>query len=196
MIKAIIFDLGGVLIDDPAQGLMAYSAQHLGVTVSALTQAFSSFDTFQKGHISEQVFWSSVCNTLHCALPRTASLWGDAFKTVYKPKPSMFQLAIDLHIPRYKTALLSNTEEPVATFVLQQQLPLFDVYVLSCREGTRKPEPLIYELTLQRLNVEASEAVFIDDRQDYLDGAKNLGIHTILFKTPQQAQRDLSIFLD
>ena len=56
-IEAVIFDWGGVLIADPAPGLMRYCTQHLGVTVEDYTAAHNRHsEPFQKGLISEEVF--------------------------------------------------------------------------------------------------------------------------------------------
>ncbi|MCJ7663451.1 MAG: HAD-IA family hydrolase, partial [Desulfobacterales bacterium] len=58
----------------------------------------------------------------------------------------------------------------------------------------RKPEQRIYEIALERLGVHPHEAVFIDDRVDFIAGAKKLGIHTILFKDPEQVRQALACF--
>ncbi|OGP82188.1 MAG: hypothetical protein A2Z08_01070 [Deltaproteobacteria bacterium RBG_16_54_11] len=71
---------------------------------------------------------------------------------------------------------------------------MFDAAVFSCAEGTRKPEQKIYEIALERLGVKPHEAVFIDDRVDFIAGAKKLGIHTILFKDPEQVKQELASF--
>ena len=54
-----------------------------------------------------------------------------------------------------------------------------------------KPEERIYRIALQQLDVNPQEAIFIDDRQENIEGANNLGIHTILFETPQQLNEEL-----
>ena len=63
MIEAVLFDWGGVLIDDPAPGLMAYCAKALGVPVEDYTRVHSRHaEEFQKGLIEEAVFWRQVCD--------------------------------------------------------------------------------------------------------------------------------------
>ncbi len=71
----------------------------------------------------------------------------------------------------------------------------FDVHTFSCLEHLVKPYPEIYLRTLKKLKVLPQEAVFIDDRQINIDGAKNVGIDTILFFDQKQLVEDLKIWL-
>jgi putative hydrolase of the HAD superfamily len=64
---------------------------------------------------------------------------------------------------------------------------IFDVVVDSAFVGTRKPEPRIYELTLERLGVSAEAALFIDDVQDNCRAARDLGLQAVWFQTTEQA---------
>jgi len=191
-IKAVIFDWGGVLIDDPVPGLMQYCADTLGAEKEKYTQAHRKFaDDFQKGIISEDMFWTRVCGELGVPKPRGDSLWGRAFKTVYSPKKEMFSLARSLQKNGYKTALLSNAEAPAMKLFYQQEYHMFSLTVFSCIEGAAKPERKIYELTLKRLQAGASESVLIDDRQSNIDGAKQVGLNTILFESIGQTEGEL-----
>lgn len=183
--KAVIFDWGGVLIDDPAPGLVSYCSQVLGVSVEDFSSVQKQFlPEFQKGLISEAEFWQKVCADLKLPTPKVDSLWANAFKSVYSPKSEMFGLAKSLRANGYKIALLSNTEAPAMELFHEHNYEMFDVLVFSCNELTRKPEKQIYEIVLDRLNVERSEAVLIDERADYINGANQVGIKTILFKNP------------
>ena len=56
---------------------------------------------------------------------------------------------------------------------------LFDVMVFSAEEGIQKPDPVIYQRTLSRLEVEAQEAIFIDDWLESVEGARSVGLHGI-----------------
>jgi HAD superfamily hydrolase (TIGR01509 family) len=63
--------------------------------------------------------------------------------------------------------------------------------VLSSEVKVCKPDPEIYRILLERYHLQAAESVFIDDRQDNVAAAKDLGIHAVLFQTAQQVRRDL-----
>ncbi|MHC4489546.1 MAG: HAD family hydrolase [Planctomycetota bacterium] len=182
-IKSVIFDWGGVLIDDPAPGLMRYCAEALGVSKENYTKAHSKFAAdFQKGLISEDTFWQRICSELNAPKPTGRSLWTDAFKAAYVPREDMFSIATCLQENSYKTALLSNTEAAAMQYFYTFQYNMFDVLVFSCAEGTRKPETKIYELTVERLGAQPGQSVFIDDKPEYINGAKQAGLNTILFE--------------
>ena len=67
----------------------------------------------------------------------------------------------------------------------------FDEVVISGEVGYVKPDPRIFELTLQRMNIAASEAIFVDDLQYYADGAKKVGITVVRFVNADQLRADL-----
>jgi epoxide hydrolase-like predicted phosphatase len=188
-IKSVIFDWGGVLIDDPRPGLLQYCSEAFGVPLEDYTPIHDLFlDEFHKGKISEERFWRQVSGKLGRPMPTARSLWYEAFRSAYVPKLQMFHLVSSLHDNGYKTALLSNTELPAVDFFHKWGYDMFDVLVFSCIEGMVKPDRRIYEITLERLRSKAGQAVFIDDRQDYIRGAQEVGLKTILFKSIDQVK--------
>ena len=193
MMKAIIFDWGGVLCEETARGLIAYFSKALAVTPEALVTAFKPFAAaFQKGLITEDELWEGMSAALNVERPHNPSLWGEALRAIYVPKPEMLDLAAAVKEKGYTVGLLSNAEMAAMHFFYEQGYgALFDAAVFSCAEGTRKPEQKIYEIALERLGVKSHETVFIDDRADFIAGAQQLGIHTIHCKNPEQVKRDL-----
>ena len=192
-IESVIFDWGGVLIDDPAPGLMQYCAQALAVSKEDYIKAHSKFaGDFEKNLINEDTFWEMICGELGVSKPKVPSLWADAFKSAYVPREDMFTVAARLRKNGYKTALLSNTEVAAMQYFYQLQYNMFDVLVFSCVEGTRKPEKKIYELTIQRLGSRPGQSVFIDDKPEYINGAKEAGLNTILSRNVEQVKNELA----
>ncbi|MHC4425157.1 MAG: HAD family hydrolase [Planctomycetota bacterium] len=192
-IESVIFDWGGVLIDDPRPGLLRYCADAFGVSQEHYTPVHDSFlDEFHKGIISEEKLWQEIGRELGKPTPKVPSLWSEAFRYAYVPKPDVFSLVSSLHDKGYKTALLSNTELPAVEFFHELDYDMFDVLVFSCTEGVMKPEWRIYEITLERLRSKAQQSIFIDDRQDYIQGAKHAGLNTILFKSIDQIKNELA----
>ena len=195
MIKAIVFDWGGVLIDYPVLELNSYCANTLHVDKELFKETFTKFKTpFQKGKITEEELWDNICSELGVQKPTVPSLCEEAFRKVYSPKEEMFQLATNLKNNGYKIGFLSNTELPMLEYFKEQQYDIFDVTVFSCVEGTVKPERKIYEILLKRLGVEAYEAVLIDDIKEYINAAQDIGMNGILFENPQQVMRELVLF--
>lgn len=192
-IESVIFDWGGVLIDNPAPGRTRYCAEMLGVSEVDLAGTEGKFIAdFQKGLISEDVFWERICGELKVSAPAGASLWTEGFDAAYIPRQDMFSMAGGLQQSGYKIALLSNTEEPTVRYFHSLGYEIFDVLVFSCAEGTRKPERRIYEIALEKLVLQAGQSVFIDDDPAYISSAKDFGLNTILFESIEQARNELA----
>ena len=193
-IEAVLFDWGGVLIDNPGPGLMSYCAQALGVSVEDYTRVHSRHgEPFQRGSIREDTFWRRVCEDLGCPAPKQPSLWGDAFRAVYSPREEVFDLARRLRENGCKTSLLSNTEAPAMEFFLELRYDAFDAATFSCAEGVVKPEWEIYEIAARKLGVAPDRCVLIDDKSDFVNGARKAGMKGIVYDSFTQMQRDLTV---
>lgn len=98
--------------------------------------------------------------------------------------------------PIYKVVALTNWS--AETFPIAQKrfefLNWFEGIVVSGEEKTRKPHKEIFEITLNRYNIKAQKAVFIDDNLRNIEAANGLGIHGIQFKNPEQLISDLKPF--
>ncbi len=193
IIEAVLFDWGGVLIENPAPGLMDYCAKALGVSVEDYVRAHNAHgEAFQKGSIPEEVFWQRVCGDLNRPLPRQSSLWGDAFRAVYRPRQEVFALARRLRQTGCKTGLLSNTEAPAMEFFFELGYDMFDALTFSCAEGVFKPQRQVYEVAAKSLGVAPAQCVLLDDRLDFVEGARNAGMKGIMYENLSQAGRELA----
>lgn len=87
----------------------------------------------------------------------------------------------------YKVVALTNWSNE--TFPIAQKrfdfLNWFEGIVVSGDEKTRKPHKDIFEITLKRFNIQPETSIFIDDNLRNIEASKRLGIHGILFKTPE-----------
>ncbi len=193
MMQAVLFDWGGVLIENPAPGLMAYCAKALGVAVEDYVRAHNAHaEAFQKGSVPEKVFWQQVCGELNRPLPRQTSLWGDAFRAVYRPRREVFDLARRLRARGCRTSLLSNTEAPAMEFFLELGYDMFDALTFSCAEGVFKPQREVYEVAARSLGVAPAQCVLLDDRLDFVEGARHAGMKGIVYEDLPQAEQELS----
>lgn len=191
-IEAVVFDWGGVLIDDPAPRLMAIAAVALKVSVADYTRVHHRhIEPFQRGKIDEETFWKRVCGDLDRPVPRVPSPWDLAFRGAYEPREGVFDLARRLHANGIKTAVLSNTERPAMEYFDWLGYEMFDAAVFSCAEGTTKPEGAIYEIAAQRLGVTPTRCVLLDDRRDFVRGAAKVGMNACVYGDLLGAKRQL-----
>ena len=195
-IKAVIFDWGTVLIENPAPKLVAYCANALGVSEADFVRAQNMhIIDFQKGILSEAQFWERMTKDLNVAPPTQESLWGDAFRAGYVERKEMFALIERLKQRGYIVGFLSNTEEsPRKYFYELGYDKIFDEIIFSCDEGIVKPDPAIYHLILERLNMKPEETLFIDDKKENTDAAQELGMNVITYVTSEQAIQELGKF--
>jgi putative hydrolase of the HAD superfamily len=196
MIKAIILDWGGVLIDDPTPGLMSYCARSYGVDQNTFIKAYAKYEYLHNtAKVPENDFWKYIAKELNVPNQGSEELWYQAFKSVYSPRPEMFNLINKLHLSGYKTGFLSNTEPAAVHFFREQHYDMFDVTVFSCQEHCSKPDPEIYLRTLKRLGTQPDETLFIDDRSQCIEGANQVGIKTIQYLDSAQTIDTLKFML-
>ncbi len=199
-IRAVIFDLGGVLLNmpDPSIRYAKWEAR-LGLKAGELIQILkrSGFDAEADiGKFSEQEMVYRL-GTLLGIDDRQADEFLAEHGTHYKLNRELTEFLKRLR-PRYKTAILSNAWPDVPGKVQERYHfeELVDTIIYSCEEGIAKPEPGIYHLACKRLGVQPEEAVFIDDTARNVEGARRLGIWAVLYQHNAQAIADVQAHLD
>ena len=100
--------------------------------------------------------------------------------------------------PNYRLGLLSNAWVNARNKLgeLFDFIEVFDISIFSAEVQMRKPNAKIYQLILEKLEVNPQDAVFIDDFLENIEGAKNLGINTIHFKNTQETIEKLKNLLE
>ena len=194
MIKAVIFDFGGV-VKKPGNSCSRDIANTYGVSKKMLIQKMKfSLELFRKGLINESCFWKKLSFDLNKPIPKNKNyLWRKGYKKGFYIYPSIISLVKKLKTRGIKTALLSNIINPHVEIISKKGgYKEFDVVVLSCNEGLQKPEPEIYLLTAQRLGLKPKDCIFIDNKKENLKTAKKLRIKTVLAKGPRQVINDIS----
>lgn len=188
MIKAIIFDFYGVICYEV--GSNWYKTRPPKEIVSELKEKFDApSDT---GEISEEEFFDGIAHSVGLTGKAVRAEWLSASTIDMKLISFIKRLK-----PTYKLAICSNTAPKIFRETLQMNNieDIFDVVVSSSEVGMVKPNPDIYLHTLKELGVEPEEAVFIDDRESNLEGARAVGLNSILFVNTQQLKSDLSKLL-
>ncbi|XP_052024346.1 acyl-CoA dehydrogenase family member 10 isoform X2 [Apodemus sylvaticus] len=203
--RAVIFDLGGVLVPSPGTVAAGWEVQNhvpSGTIVKALIRGGDTgpWMRFLKGEMTTEHFleeFGRLCSEIaKTPVPVSSFFALLTSERVAKQFPVMTQAISQIRARGLQTALLTNN------FYLSNGksfLPLdrkqFDVVVESCLEGLCKPDTRIYQLCLQRLSLKPSEAIFLDDLGQNLKAASSLGIHTIKVDSPETAVKELESLL-
>ncbi len=199
-IKAVIFDMGGVLLRTGDRTPREELAKEVGLTLAELERLVFASETSilaETGQISERQHWDTVLNALKVPDERREE-FQRRFWMEDRVDDGLIEDIRQLQ-KQYRTGLLSNAWDGIRPAIIErypQMLEPFDVTVFSAEVGMRKPDPRYYQWILDRLGVAAEEAVFIDDYPPNIEAAKRIGLKAIRFLTPHQIRRDLSALLN
>ena len=175
-IRAVVFDWGGVLIENPVDGILSFVEQHFPGLGKAPYEG-EAMRFFQEGKISENEFWEELAGADELDLSAfDGSLWRKAFEHTYTERVPVVRLAKTLKEEGYITAMLSNTEAPAVEMLKAMNYDCFDHGLYSCELGIVKPEPEIYRRCIELLGVQPNEMLFIDDKVENIEAAEALGI--------------------
>jgi putative hydrolase of the HAD superfamily len=192
--RAVCFDLGGVVFDSPFEALADLETEH-GLapgTINGLIVAGSAWAANERGEVSTGEFMAAFDAEL-ASLPFGAADVMDRIRSRLRVRPPMIRAIGRIRSSGLATAAITNNwREPDGSTTGDRIRDHFDVFVESAAEGVHKPDPAIYELALERLGVEADQAVFLDDIGRNLKAARELGMTTIKVDDPAAALADLS----
>jgi putative hydrolase of the HAD superfamily len=197
-IKAIIFDMEGVLMINNEIDLSACWAKALNVPYDAVHDVFygEMNDKADLGDVSQADFDRYLITTLGLGMEMLPVV-----QKVIDEECFIDQVLVEKIMElkqKYKIGLLSNYTDMMREKIEKEWkiTHLFDDIIISYEVGLIKPDPAIFELALSRLGVSASEAVLIDDRIKNIDGARQFGLHAIHYQTRQQALAELENLLN
>lgn len=197
-INAIIWDLGGVLVRTEDWTPRDDLAKRLGLSRNELNDlVFGSDDDTraQLGEISHEEHWEFIRQELGLSTGEMPAFQRDFFAG------DQLDTALMDYIrtlkKNYRIALLSNAL-PNLRIAINKEWHIRDAFhlmIISAEVGLMKPDPAIYQLTLQWLGVKPGQAVFIDDFSENVAAAGQEGLHTILFQNIDQIRSDLQSLL-
>lgn len=185
MIKAGIFDIGGVLLRWTNLPMFEDVDQTLHITEEQRSEHWLKYmDLLEVGKITEKEFWEGfILDTNAQGTLPTESLLQREFKKRFSVDTDVLEIPHELQKKGIKVGIISNTIAPHAEVIKNSnELGDFDDFILSNEVGYRKPEKEIYELALERLGVKPAEAFFVDDLPANVAGANAVGINGILFE--------------
>jgi HAD superfamily hydrolase (TIGR01509 family) len=169
MIKAIIFDCFGVLAED---GWTPFKRKHISHDPKLVEEVARLGALTDKGVLSYEETIQTIARMLHV---KDSELREAVDRKV--PNEDLFELILNDLKPHYKIGLMSNANFDVINelFAIEQSA-LFDADVLSYETGLLKPDKKMFELIAQRLAVDMSECLFIDDQEKHCIAARSYGM--------------------
>ena len=197
-IRAIFFDLGGVILRTEYQAPRERLAERLNMTYEDLNRIVFESDSSRKasiGVMSADEHWAAVTRRLGRPASETANIREEFFAGDLLDR-GLLDFIRSLR-PRYKTGVISNAWPDLRTYLVENKFEdAFDALIVSAEVGVMKPEPKIYQIALEQLNIKPEEAVFVDDISSNVDAARTLGMQGILFRNPEQTMSKLKEMLN
>jgi putative hydrolase of the HAD superfamily len=197
-ISAVIFDVGGVLIQTVDRSALCQWEARLGLREGELAREIFSCPASWRASIGLATgadVWMELACLYRLHSNEVQELAQDVFAAEAVDE-EMVAFVASLR-PRYKTALLSNAW-PEARDSLHGRRGLgavTDTLILSCEERLMKPDTRLYHLAAERLGVAPSEALFVDDCLDNIEGARDAGMCAYHYAVREAALRELAILL-
>jgi len=208
-VQVVISDFGGVLTTPLLGSFLAFQdetgipAEVLGGAMGRIAERDGAHPLFEleKGRITEEHFLGRMTDELEPELGHRPDM--HRFREIYfralDPNERMIELMRDVRGRGFRMAMLTNNVREWEPY-WRSMLPvdeIFELVVDSGFVGMRKPEPEIYELTVERLGdgVAAGDCLFVDDVEVNVEAARELGMAAVHFRDNEQAIADIEAAL-
>ena len=194
-IKAVIFDLGGVIVRTDFPEVRDQLEHKMGLEPGTLERHIwdgPDWELAELGAITYEEYWRRVGTVLGLSTPEETVAFRQEYFSGDHVNQELLDLIRDLK-DRYKIGLLSNAPDRLDHWLENhwQIKHFFDAIVYSAQVGIAKPDARVYHLILKQLKVLPSEAVFIDDFARNVEAALGLGMTAIRFTNTENLKEEL-----
>ena len=196
-IEAIIFDLGGVVVESDFEfKFYRFASKKFKIPDDSLHLIVQKeWNSLERGEETNKQFWCRIARKLNLNNEvgnELAKLWIDFYKKSAHVKYDTVDLIKKLY-KNYKLGVISNTQsEHIAVHKKEKILKYFKSIILSYEVGMRKSEKSIFILASRQLDTVPENCLFIDDRMPYIKVARKYGFKAILFKSASDLERSLA----
>lgn len=199
-IRAVLFDLGGVIVRTEYQAPRQHLAESLGMDYDDIDRIVFGGGTNGSaaratlGQISEEEHWLNVMKILkqpasECERIRAEFFAGDIIDR------TLLDFLRSLR-PKYKTGLISNAWSDLRKYILREKFEdAFDSMIISSEVGAAKPSEEIFHIALKQLGMSPSEVVFVDDFIENIEACEKVGLKGIHFRDVESAMKQLKALL-
>lgn len=189
MIKAIIFDMVGVLLMEKGD-ICEIASNTIGVDSEELREMFvKNIDKLFRKEMTSEQFFDLVKKRFKLS-EDIGAVWEKAHVNYREVNEDLME-AIAKMKKNYKVGIISNTHSLVTRIRKNTFARYFDFTVFSSDVGFAKPDKEIFKIALEKALAKPEECVFVDDQEENLEAAKELGFNTILFKNNEQLLKEL-----
>jgi putative hydrolase of the HAD superfamily len=195
MIKAVLFDFGGVLTEGgKVGGIQQDIAKMCGRSPEEI-KVEDLHSQFLRGQISTKEYFEELNRRYPCASPITPEIFNKV-SNIYSRSLPVYDLADRLRNSGIRTAILSNMYSMSAGKLRADgYYDGFDPVVLSGDERMAKPDPAFFKLALDRLGMPGNEVLFIDDQERFRETVEATGMYFIVAVSPQQIVADTEVLI-
>jgi epoxide hydrolase-like predicted phosphatase len=196
-IRAVFFDLGGVIVRTEYQAPRQQLADRLGMEYDDLDRIVFGSETGQQasiGAITALQHWESVMKRLKRPYEEMTAIRDEFFAGDIVDR----EILAFLRSLRgtYITGLISNAWSDLREYIVREKMEdAFDHIIISAEVGVAKPEAKIFQIALQQAEVSPNEALFVDDFQVNIEGCQKVGMKGIHFKDAPSALGQLKLLL-
>ena len=194
MIKAILFDMGRVII--PFDFRLGYARLETmcGVPAAEIPgrlRPTGLVRRFESGGIESGDFIREFCAVLgfQCSKEEFSEMWS----SIFLPHTLIPESLLAALAKRYRLVLVSNTNA-LHFEMIRRTYPLLDhfhSFVLSYEVGAMKPDPPIYHKAIEEARCAAHECFFTDDMPEFVEGARVQGIDAVPFESAARTEEEL-----
>jgi epoxide hydrolase-like predicted phosphatase len=198
VIRAVVFDIGGVLEIDPDLGIVPMWESRLGLPAGELSERMhDAFVAGGIGTITEDNVHQALRDRLGLDEQQVAAFMADMWRQYLGTANTELIEYARLLRPRYRTGILSNSfvgarEKEQAAYGFED---LVDDIVYSHEAGMSKPDARIYAFACSRLGVRPDETVFVDDTDYCVAGAREVGMHAVRYLDNTQVIHEIEVLL-
>lgn len=195
-IRAVFFDLGGVIVRTEYQAPRQRLAEQFGMDYEDIEKVVfgggsnGSAARATVGEITEEQHWHSVMKVLKQPASAYEKIRDEFFAGDLVDR-NLIAFLRSLKL-KYKIGLISNAWSGLRAFIRREKFAdVFDALIISAEVGAAKPSEKIYRVALEQLQVKPKEAVFVDDVPENIEACEKLGMKGIHFTDPETAMRQV-----
>jgi putative hydrolase of the HAD superfamily len=195
-IKAIIFDIGGVLLTKDWTKISRFMIRKHGFSTKIYSDYPKSIHKKYKGLSTGKISFKDIIKLLSGkkAITKIVKDYSKIHKKHTKLNKNLFKLLKKLKI-KYKLYCLTDTNDMHYKFHMKNGIySHFIKTYASCNIGLKKPDKRCFKLVLKNHKLNPKETIFIDDKKENVKSAKKLGMKIILFKNNRQLITKLKKF--